>query len=126
MQKLIFTLAILTVLVFSCYYDTEEGLYPQGNLGNCDTVNVTYAKNIFPLLDNNCLSCHAASVAKDKGGNINLQGYPNVFNNKESILGDIKHDGNNHDMPKNTNKLKDCLIQQFEIWNAAGALNNGN
>jgi hypothetical protein len=124
MQKLILTLAILAVLSFSCYYDSEESLYPEGNLGNCDTNNVTYYGSIVSLVDNNCLSCHAGKVAKNKGGDINLQGYKNVFDNKESILGDIKHDGNNHDMPKNTFQLKDCLIQQFQIWINAGALEN--
>jgi hypothetical protein len=124
MKQIFCTIAILSVISFSCYYDTEEALYPEGNLGNCDTVNVTFSASIVPLLDNNCLSCHAKSVAQSKGGSINLQGYQNVFDNKETILGDIMHDGANHDMPKNTSKLKDCLIQQVDIWIKAGALDN--
>jgi hypothetical protein len=123
MKQLIFILAIITAVSFSCYYDSEESLYPEGNLGNCDTTIVTYSGSIAIMLDNNCLSCHSAKTSVDKGGNINLQGYANVFGYKESISAAINHTGP-APMPKNTSKLKDCLIRQFDIWVAAGALEN--
>jgi hypothetical protein len=121
MKRLIYTLAILTALSVSCYYDSEESLYP--DLGNCDTTNVTYTGSILPLMENNCLSCHAANVSASRGGGINLQGYQNVFDFKESIVVSIKQTGPKP-MPKNASKLKACLIQQFDIWVAAGAPDN--
>lgn len=122
MKQIIILTVIFTALSVSCYYDTEESLYP--DLGSCDTTNVTYSGSIVPLLDNNCLSCHAAGVAADKGGSIDLDGYQNVFDNKDYILGSIKHQSPSKPMPKNAAKIKDCLIQQFEIWVADGAPNN--
>jgi len=121
MKQLIIILTILTALVFSCYYDSEESLYPESNLISCDTNNVTYSKSIVSLLNNNCLSCHSAQNAAENGG-INLEGYENVFNYKESISASINHLGS--PMPKNSAKLKDCLIQQFDIWVEAGAVEN--
>jgi hypothetical protein len=124
MKKLIYTLAILAAFSVSCYYDSEEGLYPESILlASCDTVNVTYSGSIVSLLDNNCLSCHGSSVAASLGGNINLEGYANVSAFKDAALASIKQTSSKP-MPKNTAKLKDCLIRQFEIWVSAGSPNN--
>jgi hypothetical protein len=122
MKQLIIFIIILSILGVSCFYDTEESLYP--DLGSCDTTNVTYSGSIVPLLDNDCLSCHAAVVAAEKGGSINLEGYQNVYDVKEYILGSIRHESTSKPMPKDAAKLKDCLIQQFEIWVADGAPDN--
>ncbi len=123
-MKYLFSIFVsLTLLSVSCYYDSEESLYPGEYLGNCDTTNVTYSSSIFPLLDNNCLSCHSAVSADSKGGGTSLEGYQNVLNNKQACLSAIKHIGDKP-MPKNSAKLKDCLIQQFQIWVDAGALEN--
>lgn len=119
MKRILISLAILSAMVVSCYYDSEESLYP--DLGSCDTLNVTYSGSILPLLENNCLSCHASSVAADKGGDINLQGYANVSDLQFSILSSINHEAGAKAMPKNSGKLKDCLINQFTIWVNAGA-----
>jgi hypothetical protein len=120
MKQLIITAVILIALSVSCYYDTEESLYP--DLGSCDTTNVSYYGSIVPLMENNCLNCHGGSVAAAKGNSINLEGYKNVFDNKDYILGSIRHDSKNKPMPKDLPKLKDCLIQQYQIWYDAGAL----
>jgi hypothetical protein len=122
MKRLLYTLAILTGLSVSCYYDSEESVYPE--LGTCDTLDVTYSKSIVTLLDNNCLNCHAGSVASSKGGSINLEGYSNVVTNQDLIMASILYDGASKPMPKNSSKLKDCLIQQFQIWKTAGAQKN--
>ena len=123
MKRILISLTVIAVLVTaSCYYDSEESLYPE--LGSCDTVNVSYSASIYPLLNNNCLSCHSAKTSKDKGGDITLEGYSNVVDYKEAILGSIRHENGSKPMPKNGDKLKDCLIRQFEIWVDAGYPNN--
>lgn len=118
MRQLLITAVILTALSVSCYYDTEESLYPNFIGCQTDTAKITYADYISPMLDNNCLNCHGSKVAKDRGGNINLEGYQNVVDNKDYILGSIRHDKNNKPMPKDSPKLEDCYIQMFEIWMA--------
>jgi hypothetical protein len=118
MKQLVIIAVILTALSISCYYDTEESLYP--DLFGCetDTVKITYSSSISPMMENNCLMCHGSTVAQSWGGDINLDGYQNVVDNKDYILGSIRHDKNNKPMPKGSSKLETCYIQMFEIWMA--------
>ena len=124
MKNIIFSvLLILFVFFSSCYYDNEEALYPFLNT-SCDTVNVTYAGTIVPILSNNCLSCHSNNTAATFGNNIRLEDHIDVKTNASAVSGSIRHTGNYSPMPKNGNKLKNCLIQQFDIWIRNGMLNN--
>ena len=69
---LIATIVIMVMLVAGCFYDSEEYLFPTLNT-QCDTVNITYAASVIPILDNHCLSCHSNSTAAAFGGNIALE-----------------------------------------------------
>jgi hypothetical protein len=123
MKRILLTLAVISAIsVASCYYDSEESLYPA--ITGCDTVNISYTRSVYPVLDNNCLGCHSSKVSKDKGGDINLEGYSNVVLYKDAILGSIRHENGAKPMPKNADKLSDCLIRQVEKWNEAGAPDN--
>ncbi|MCB8995555.1 MAG: hypothetical protein H6538_08100 [Bacteroidales bacterium] len=121
MKRLLFASLIISAIVASCYYDSEESLYP--DLGSCDTLNVSYSGSIVPLMDNNCLSCHSNKTAASKGNDLRLQNYADIVANQDAIIASINHTGKNP-MPKNTAKLKTCLIQQFEIWAADGSPDN--
>lgn len=114
--------AALAFFVSSCYYDSEEVLYPAFGKA-CDTTNVTYAKSIAPILSDNCVSCHG-STFKATGGGVRLDNYDDVKSNLENVIGAINHSDVNSPMPKNSAKLSDCKLKQFDIWNKAGALNN--
>jgi hypothetical protein len=107
----------------SCYYDSEEGLYPSLSQ-NCDTTSVTYSASVVPMLANNCLSCHSAAMAPSAGGNIALDTYANVAANAASISSAINQTGGLSPMPKNSTKLKACPITTFDIWVRKGKLNN--
>jgi hypothetical protein len=107
----------------SCYYDNEEALYPSVN-ATCDTANVTFSGTIVPLLDNNCLSCHSNAMAASAGNGIRLEDYANVLSRAAVISGSINHSGTHSPMPKNSSKLKACLITQFDIWLRNGTPNN--
>lgn len=123
MKHIIAISVIISLFTFACYYDSEESLYPEENLGNCDTVNVTYYKSIVPLLENNCLSCHSSATNADQGGGHNLQGYANIYEHRDLALAAMNHTGD-IPMPNNSAKLKDCLIQQFQKWIDQGAPEN--
>ena len=123
MKSITSAFILFLIIIFSCFYDSEESLYPViGNI--CDTTNVTYTSSIVPLLQNNCLSCHSNINAASQGGNVHLQDYTDVNSNKTKILNSIKHLPGASPMPKGGAKLKDCLIQQVEIWINKGAPNN--
>ncbi len=120
MKKFFLILIIGTLGLSSCYYDTEENLYPTTI---CSTENVSFTNDIKPILLNSCLTCHNNS---DLQGNITLETYDDVLKyvvNKQ-LLGSIKHSGGFKSMPQNANKLDDCRISKVEAWINAGALNN--
>jgi hypothetical protein len=111
-------------LVWSCYYDSKEFLFPQVN-NQCDTTNVTYANTVVPLLQSYCLSCHANSVAASFGGNIKLENYSDVKVQADNhkLLGSVAHENGYSPMPMGTSKLDNCKIASIRIWINAGALN---
>ena len=124
MKKSIFPITIIIIiLIYSCYYDNEEALYPSLNT-SCDTTNVTFSGTIATMLSNNCLACHSNTTAASFGNNIHLEDYADVRNNATAVAGSIKHTGNYSPMPKNGGALKTCLITQFDIWVRDGMLNN--
>lgn len=89
----------------------------------CDTLNVTYAGKIKPIIDLNCLGCHSGS---NPGGNINLSTYSGLqaiaLNGK--LLGSIRHQSGYSAMPKNAPSLPQCEIDAIRIWVDSGAPNN--
>jgi hypothetical protein len=122
--------SILTVMfiigfVWSCYYDSEEYLYPQ--LANqCDTINVTFSASIKPILEENCNSCHGNSTAASFGGNIKLENHADVKVQADNhkLLGSVARENGYSPMPMGTAKLEDCKITNIRIWVNAGAPNN--
>ena len=115
-------IALLSITILSCYYDSEEVLYPE--LGSCDTTNVTFSGSVIPLVQNNCFTCHSNNNAASLGNNMKLETYSDISAKESLIISSIKMDGSSSPMPKNGPKLKDCLIQQFEIWVNNGAPDN--
>lgn len=115
----------LVLIVSTCYYDSEEFLFPQIN-DQCDTLNITFINSVAPMLDNSCLSCHANSVAASFGGNIRLENYADVKVQADNhkLLGSVAHENGYSPMPMGTPKLENCKITTIRIWVNAGALNN--
>jgi hypothetical protein len=120
MNKVFLILVVVVVSLTSCYYDSEEDLYPAAG---CSTENVSYTNDVNPILLNSCLTCHNNS---DRQGNITLETHDDVliYVNNGTLLGSIKHAGGYKAMPQNANKLDDCRISKVEAWITAGALNN--
>jgi hypothetical protein len=124
-RRLLYFVTFVTIIitVSSCYYDSEEALYPSVN-STCDTTNVTYSGKVVPILANNCLSCHSNASAPSAGANIALENYADVSLQAASISAAINHTGPLSPMPKNGSKLKVCLISTFDIWVRNGKPNN--
>ena len=89
----------------------------------CDTLNVTYAKTVKPVMDNNCMGCHSGA---NPGGGIAITNYSDTkaiaANGK--LLGTIEHKSAYSPMPKNLPKLSDCNISQIKIWINDGMQDN--
>jgi len=112
---------IVIVILNSCQYDSVEELYPTVN--ECDTSNISYANDIWPIISENCTSCHSGAAAS---GNINLENYDQVKSAAESgkLLSVIKHEPGWSPMPKGANKLSDCSISKIENWVELGYPDN--
>jgi hypothetical protein len=126
MKRLIISIATVAIFLFffvSCYYDSEEALYPALS-NSCDTTNVTFSGTIVPILDNNCSACHSNNTAAAYGNNIRLQNYADVLAKADRIIGSIKHLNTFYAMPKSGGFIKPCSINQFDIWIRNGMLNN--
>jgi mono/diheme cytochrome c family protein len=118
-------LLAFTLIPAGCYYDNEEELYPNTS---CDTTNVTYSADVWPVINDNCVSCHSGGAPS---GNISLENYDNIKNQAlissgqpGSLYGAISHDPGNSPMPKSGGKLSDCAITKIKKWIDDGALNN--
>jgi hypothetical protein len=120
---ILFTILLLAV-VSSCYYDSEEYLYPSTS-SQCDTINITYSKSVVPIMQNYCLSCHSNSTAS-MGGNIKLEDYADVKLHADDhrLLGSVEHQSGYFPMPQGSKKLDECKISTIRIWVNAGAPNN--
>lgn len=89
----------------------------------CDTVEVTFAGDIMPLVGTFCEGCHSGSNA---GGDILLNDYDDIFSIGEggSLMGSITWESGFEPMPQNSGKLTDCQIRMFEIWIENGMPND--
>lgn len=118
-------LFLSTMLLKSCYYDSEEYLFPELSSG-CDTSNVTFSTTIQPMLQSYCYSCHSNSNASGNGAGIKLENYTDVKTMAENgrLLGAISHDNGYSPMPKGGSKLSNCKILQTQVWIENGTPNN--
>jgi len=123
-MKFLFFLLFASLAAFtSCYYDSEEYLYP-GIGNNCDTTGISYNSHISALLSTYCLSCHAASAAPSSGGNIVLDSYASTSAQADIIQGTINHSAGFSPMPKGGAKLGSCKLLQVDAWINAGKPEN--
>lgn len=113
----------LLLTFLSCYYDSEEALYPVIGT-SCDTTDVTFTGTVSPMLANNCYSCHSNASSASFGNGIAIENYADVKARAISIQGSVKHSASYSPMPKNGGKLNPCLIDQFDIWIKNGMPNN--
>lgn len=89
----------------------------------CDTSNVSFQTDIYPIIALSCSGCH--SIADPDGG-ISLTNYENISEValSGSLVPVIKWEVPDFEMPKNASQLPECYINLIEKWVNDGALNN--
>ena len=112
---------LLAFLLQACYYDNTEELYPTPPA--CDTTNVNYANDIWPVINSNCTTCHSGGAPQ---GNVHLENYDDIVlaASNGSLLGVIRHDDGWPAMSKGGGKLGDCEISKIEKWVKIGTSDN--
>jgi len=125
MNRKYFVLIIISgftgLMANSCVKNSVEVLN-----GSCDTTNVTYSKDILPVLIDACYRCHGNGNTVF-GSGINLEGYNNLqpWAGVGGFLeGNITHAKGFNPMPYNQPKLPDCEVNKFVDWIHRGAKNN--
>ena len=119
MGKVFFVLLIATFCILnlsSCYYDSEEALYP---FTFCDTASISYESQIKTIVALNCESCHNSGNAS---GNVRLDTYDFVMNATKNgkLLCAIQKNSGCSPMPPTGAGLNTCDINKIKAW----SLNN--
>lgn len=117
---LIFICVCIMSMSQSCVSHVEEELYPPEN---CDTVDVTYALDVTPIIVNNCYECHSGEFPSS---GIPLDEYADVKKKVDdgTLVGSIRHQQGYIPMPEERPALPECEILTIEQWVAEGAPNN--
>ncbi|MBF6642293.1 hypothetical protein IVB69_12445 [Flavobacterium sp. J49] len=113
---LISVFAIGTVLVSSCSNDSSDDLSGIDGLDE-----VTYTNTVKSIIDNNCISCHAATPIN--GAPMSLTTYENVKDavQNRGLLDRISRaQGEPGMMPNGGTRLPQAVIDQVFAWNAQG------
>jgi hypothetical protein len=89
----------------------------------CDTLAVSFAADIQPIISTHCLGCHSGSAPS---GGIALSNHQQVLvtANNGKLLGSVSHAPSFSPMPQGQAKLDDCKIALIRNWIAQGAANN--
>lgn len=118
-NKLLFAsiFALITfIFVWSCKHEPEEMAGPDPPTPQpCDTLNVTYIADVYPIFDQYCVFCHGGAIPE---GGIDLTNYEDVALLAQSgqLLGAVNHDPGYSPMPKDGDKLNFCQIRTITIW----------
>ncbi len=88
---------------------------PGPTASTCDTVSISFDKSIWPIVQNNCISCHNTTLAS---GNVDLSTYdkiiPYVKNGK--LFGSMMHLPGYSPMPSATSSLTSCELIMVKKW----------
>ncbi len=101
-----------------------QNLVCDDGLGPCDSVSVSFASDIQPIIQSKCLGCHTTGTSANYF--INLSGYNGVAAAASTgqLVGAVSHNPNYQPMPKGGAMLPDCEIAKVKNWISEGALNN--
>ena len=90
---------------------------------DCDTTDVSYAQNIVPLLNQNCVICHSGTNPQAGLSLTNLAEVQGAVTYK-NLIQRVRHETGYPVMPPSGVKISDCNIRQLELWIQDGMPDN--
>lgn len=122
MCKLFSAIALILLsgmLAVSCSKDNETTV----GGGTCSTTGMSFSRDIQPIFNANCTTCHNSTYAN---GGQNLTTHAGVVNATDNgkLLGVINHTAGYPAMPQGGAKLSDCNISKITAWISQGKLDN--
>ena len=122
MKKLLIVLIAVAVTA-GCSWENEETLYPESQI--CDTLDVSFALDVLPILTLNCFSCHSNANAPEFTSGFALEDHADVSASSSRIVGAINHNDGFLAMPRGgAEKLDTCSINTIEAWVNSGSPDN--
>jgi len=119
MKKVVLPFLTLVVIVASCYKDNAEDMY-QNFPQNCDVTAVSFAADIQPTINTNCVGCHGATAPS---AGLSLTNYNQIFAAKDKIKGRVTlPESSPLRMPPGG--MAKCNVDKIVAWIDQGALNN--
>lgn len=119
------TLAIIVSLfIYTCKHDADKEISGPPDC-DPDTTNVTYIKDIAPLIAAECGSNNSCHRQNDSDSEISLVSYDDVIAVAVTgqLLSSVTHDGNAEPMPYGGVKMSDCKINK-KAWINRGLKEN--
>jgi hypothetical protein len=92
--------------------------------GGCDTSNVSYSKQVVPILQNNCYQCHQGPGASSGVDFSNYDAFKGWAASSPYVIGDITATPGYTSMPYGLPLLSTCDINTILAWIHQGAPNN--
>jgi mono/diheme cytochrome c family protein len=112
-----------TALIARWIMQGAKQLQCDANSGVCDTMSMSFAQHIKPIIQQQCLGCHG-NVNPGGGFNFNTHAGVAASVAQGRLLGSITHQAGFKAMPQGGAKINDCYIRQISAWINAGAPNN--
>jgi uncharacterized membrane protein len=115
--------AFLVFLCSSCLYD-KSGSPTPASCSTSPTSQVSFSRDIFPIIQTNCLQCHDS---KNHSDGIVIENYKQIAESGKSgeLYNSIQINSSTGKayMPRG-GRLLDCEIALIQAWIKQGALNN--
>jgi hypothetical protein len=120
-----FLLATITVGAFVLYLSgcAKESADRLSAGETCDTTGVSYSKQILPILEDNCYTCHQGATASS---GIDLSNFATLQTHvvNGDLVSAVTHTGSVTPMPYELPMLPSCEVNTIVAWVHQGALNN--
>jgi hypothetical protein len=92
--------------------------------GTCDTTNVSYSRQVVPILENNCYQCHRGPGASSGVDFSSYGAFKGWAASTSYVIGDLTAAPGYTPMPYGMPKLSDCDINTILAWIHQGTPNN--
>jgi uncharacterized membrane protein len=116
-------LSALLVFIFTSCLQDKQSVFAPKTCNTSPSSQVSFSKDIFPIIKINCLQCHDA---KNHYGGIVIENYTQIAEsgNSGELYNSIQISSfGKAYMPKG-GRLMDCEIALIQAWVKQGALNN--
>ena len=117
-----FLSALLVFMLNACLQDKETVFAPK-TWSTLPSSQVSFSKDIFPIIQINCLQCHDA---KNHFGGIVIENYMQIAESGRSgeLYNSIQISSFGKAYMPRGGRLMDCEIELIQAWTKQGALNN--